>query len=145
MIAVIGTLDRPDKGHVRYDGRDVSALDEADHDDIAGLEALKTADLMVILTRFRELPDDEESAAIVRAVMDLSRALNKTCIAEGIETEQQAAFLRRAGFRPAALDLFQQDFGRTRVVTYGDVVDLALADTLGEERRALEGLSYPGR
>lgn len=45
----------------------------------------------------RELPDDEESAAIVRAVMELSRALNKTCIAEGIETEQQAAFLRRTG------------------------------------------------
>ena len=28
-------------------------------DHIAGLEALKTADLMVILTRFRDLPDDE--------------------------------------------------------------------------------------
>jgi ribosomal protein S18 acetylase RimI-like enzyme len=38
--------------------------------------------------------------------------------------------------RPAALDLFQQDFGRTRVATLGDVVDLAAADTLVAE---LEG------
>jgi diguanylate cyclase (GGDEF)-like protein len=45
----------------------------------------------------RELPADEESAAIVRAVMELSRALGKTCIAEGIETGMQAEFLRLSG------------------------------------------------
>jgi diguanylate cyclase (GGDEF)-like protein len=45
----------------------------------------------------RELPADEESAAIVRAVMELSRALGKTCVAEGIETGMQAEFLRLSG------------------------------------------------
>src|SRR5580692_5930423 len=29
------------------------------HDNIPGLEALRTADVLVILTRFRELPDDQ--------------------------------------------------------------------------------------
>lgn len=34
-------------------------VDPLTNDNIPGLEALKTADLMVILTRFRELPDDQ--------------------------------------------------------------------------------------
>jgi ribosomal protein S18 acetylase RimI-like enzyme len=35
--------------------------------------------------------------------------------------------------RGAVLDLFQQDFGRTRVATLGDVVDLAAVETLVAE------------
>jgi hypothetical protein len=34
-------------------------IDPNRHDNTPGIEALKTADLMVILTRFRELPDDQ--------------------------------------------------------------------------------------
>jgi EAL domain-containing protein (putative c-di-GMP-specific phosphodiesterase class I) len=45
----------------------------------------------------RELPDDDESAAIVSAVLSLSRALGKSAVAEGIETAAQADVLRRAG------------------------------------------------
>ena len=35
--------------------------------------------------------------------------------------------------RQAVLDLFEQDFGRTRVATHGDVVDLTTLDTLVAE------------
>ena len=45
----------------------------------------------------RELPADEESAAIVTAVLNLSHALGKAAVAEGIETVAQAELLRAAG------------------------------------------------
>jgi diguanylate cyclase (GGDEF)-like protein/PAS domain S-box-containing protein len=45
----------------------------------------------------RELPGDPESQAIVTAVLSLSRALGKSTVAEGIETQAQAELLRRAG------------------------------------------------
>ncbi len=45
----------------------------------------------------RELPDDDESAAIVSAVLALTHALGKAAVAEGIETAAQAELLRTAG------------------------------------------------
>jgi diguanylate cyclase (GGDEF)-like protein len=45
----------------------------------------------------RELPGDDESAAIVAAVLSLTHALGKTAVAEGIETAAQADLLRAAG------------------------------------------------
>ncbi len=43
------------------------------------------------------LPGDEESAAIIRAVMTLAQSLGKTVVAEGIENADQATLLRLAG------------------------------------------------
>ncbi len=45
----------------------------------------------------RGLPADEESAAIIRAVMTLAQSLGKTVVAEGIENADQATLLRLAG------------------------------------------------
>lgn len=45
------------------------------------------------------LPADPESGAIIRAVMALSETLNKTVIAEGVETADQAWMLRMMGCR----------------------------------------------
>ena len=42
----------------------------------------------------RDLPDDEEDAAIVRAIIALARSLRLTTVAEGVETEAQLDFLR---------------------------------------------------
>ena len=42
----------------------------------------------------RGLPDDRESAAIVQAIIGLARSLGLDVLAEGIETEAQAALLR---------------------------------------------------
>jgi EAL domain-containing protein (putative c-di-GMP-specific phosphodiesterase class I) len=41
------------------------------------------------------VPDDSQGSAVVKAVMDLSHALGLDIIAEGVETDQQAAFLAK--------------------------------------------------
>jgi EAL domain-containing protein (putative c-di-GMP-specific phosphodiesterase class I) len=43
----------------------------------------------------RDLPDNLESIAIVRAVIGLGTSLGMTILAEGVETEEQAALLTR--------------------------------------------------
>ena len=45
----------------------------------------------------RRLPADREAQAIVATVMSLARALNKSVVAEGIETAEQAALLKANG------------------------------------------------
>ena len=45
----------------------------------------------------REIPDDPESGAIVRAVIALSDALGMTTVAEGVEQPVQQHFLAAQG------------------------------------------------
>jgi len=45
----------------------------------------------------RDLPDDEEDAAIVRAIIALAHSLRLTTVAEGVETDPQLRFLRNEG------------------------------------------------
>ena len=68
------------------------------------------------------LPDDESDAGIVRAVLQMARALGKKVIAEGVETEAQRQFLQDAGcdefqgflFAPALDTLsFEERLGRS--------------------------------
>jgi EAL domain-containing protein (putative c-di-GMP-specific phosphodiesterase class I) len=43
------------------------------------------------------VPEKREAAAVVTAILQLARALGRTAVAEGVETEAQRAFLERAG------------------------------------------------
>lgn len=66
----------------------------------AGLSMLKRLPLTVMkLDRslVRELPTSREDAAIVRALVEASRAMRLTTVAEGIETEGQRAYLSGIG------------------------------------------------
>jgi diguanylate cyclase (GGDEF)-like protein/PAS domain S-box-containing protein len=45
----------------------------------------------------RGLPDDDSDAGIVRAILQMARALGMKVIAEGVETEPQRAFLQAEG------------------------------------------------
>jgi EAL domain-containing protein (putative c-di-GMP-specific phosphodiesterase class I) len=45
----------------------------------------------------RDIPEDEEDKAIVKATISLGHELNLKVIAEGVETEQQLEFLRSGG------------------------------------------------
>ena len=43
------------------------------------------------------LPDEESDAAIVKAIVNMARALHLEVVAEGVETEAQRAFLEQSG------------------------------------------------
>ena len=59
-------------------------------------------DLVKLDQRFvAQLGDDPRCDAVMRAVLGLSEALGLEAIAEGVETEAQAAILRAAGYRTA--------------------------------------------
>ncbi len=45
----------------------------------------------------RDVASSREAASIVRAIIDMAHNLHFTVIAEGVETEEQVAFLRRHG------------------------------------------------
>jgi diguanylate cyclase (GGDEF)-like protein len=64
----------------------------------------------------RELPSDEESLAIVAAVLNLSTALDKSTVAEGIETAAQAELLRTAGCTYGQGYLFGKPMSSTALV-----------------------------
>ena len=54
----------------------------------------------------RGIPDEQDDMAICDAVIAMSRALSLAVIAEGVETEDQAAFLSGKGCRVAQGFLF---------------------------------------
>ncbi|WP_027834386.1 EAL domain-containing protein [Maritalea myrionectae] len=60
----------------------------------------------------RNLPQDQHSMAIIDAVVSLSKHMNKKVVAEGIETQEQADILRRAGCHIGQGYLFGKPLGR---------------------------------
>jgi diguanylate cyclase (GGDEF)-like protein/PAS domain S-box-containing protein len=72
------------------------AIDDfgAGHSSLARLRDLPVQVLKVDRAFLDKVPDDQGSAAIVAAILALAEALDMTTIVEGIETDQQLAFLR---------------------------------------------------
>ncbi|GAB4350072.1 MAG: hypothetical protein Fur0042_17770 [Cyanophyceae cyanobacterium] len=64
---------------------------------LSHLKKLKFAALKIDRSFVCGAPRDRESVSLVRAVIALARGLNLRVIAEGIESHDQAAFLRREG------------------------------------------------
>ena len=63
----------------------------------SSLSALKTfpvARLKIDKSFIKRLPDDENDKAVATAVISLGQKLNLRVIAEGVETDEQVAFLR---------------------------------------------------
>jgi diguanylate cyclase (GGDEF)-like protein len=61
------------------------------------LKRFYVGELKIDQSFVRGLPEDSENAAIVMAVIQMAHALGLTVVAEGVETPQQAEFLRAAG------------------------------------------------
>ena len=64
---------------------------------LAHLKDLPIDKMKIDRSFVHDLPDDGESNAIVRAIVQMSRGLGLSVIAEGVETPAQRAFLREAG------------------------------------------------
>ena len=71
------------------------ALDDfgAGYSSLSRLREMPMETLKIDRAFLREVPENGEAAAIVTAILRLARALGRTAVAEGVETEAQRAFL----------------------------------------------------
>jgi len=71
------------------------ALDDfgAGYSSLARLREMPMETLKIDRAFLREVPENAEAAAIVTAILRLARALGRTAVAEGVETEAQRRFL----------------------------------------------------
>ena len=67
------------------------------HSSLAALKRLAVHELKIDQSFIAELPGDADGCAIAHAVIALGQALGLRVVAEGIETQAQADFLRHAG------------------------------------------------
>jgi diguanylate cyclase (GGDEF)-like protein/PAS domain S-box-containing protein len=75
------------------------ALDDfgAGYSSLSRLREMPMETLKIDRAFLREVPGNEEAAAIVTAILALARALGRTAVAEGVETEAQRRFLEQHG------------------------------------------------
>ena len=64
---------------------------------LSRLRDMPVAQLKIDRSFMRDVPHDPDAAAVITAIIHLAEALGREVVAEGIETEQQRRFLRRAG------------------------------------------------
>jgi EAL domain-containing protein (putative c-di-GMP-specific phosphodiesterase class I)/PAS domain-containing protein len=75
------------------------ALDDfgTGYSSLSRLRELPVSTLKIDRAFMREVPERPEAAAVVTAILQLARALGRTAVAEGVETEAQRLFLAREG------------------------------------------------
>jgi EAL domain-containing protein (putative c-di-GMP-specific phosphodiesterase class I)/PAS domain-containing protein len=75
------------------------ALDDfgTGYSSLSRLRELPVSTLKIDRAFMREVPERPEAAAVVTAILQLARALGRTAVAEGVETEAQRTFLTREG------------------------------------------------
>jgi EAL domain-containing protein (putative c-di-GMP-specific phosphodiesterase class I) len=64
---------------------------------LASLKRLPVATIKIDRSFVRDIGRDPEDEALVRAIVGLGHELGKRVVAEGVESEEQLAFLRRVG------------------------------------------------
>ena len=75
------------------------ALDDfgTGYSSLSRLGELPVSTLKIDRAFLRGVPERQDAAAVVTAILQLASALGRTAVAEGVETEDQRAFLEREG------------------------------------------------
>ncbi len=95
---------------------------------LAALKQLAVSELKIDRSFVAGLPEDAAGCAIARAVIALSQALGIKVVAEGVETQAQADFLKREGCRIAQGYLFSRPLPKTEFAAYVRDQTAALPD-----------------
>jgi EAL domain-containing protein (putative c-di-GMP-specific phosphodiesterase class I) len=114
---------------------------------LAALKSFPIARLKIDQSFVRDLPDNENDKAIATAVISLGHKLNLKVIAEGVETEEQQAFLRENGCDEI------QGYFFSKAVSAEEIGQLLRMPRLPQSSRALNpgstgparGIKRPGR
>lgn len=72
----------------------------------------------------QDIPDDEDKAELVKAIISIAKALKLGLVAEGVETDEQASYLYKHGCKVAQGYLFSKPIPRR------DFEDFMLANTV---------------
>jgi diguanylate cyclase (GGDEF)-like protein/PAS domain S-box-containing protein len=83
---------------------------------LAYLRRMPLYELKIDRSFMRDLPHDTNSTAIVQSILSMAAHLNLRVIAEGIETVEQAQFLRESG------EAFMQGYLFCRPMSLGDLI-----------------------
>lgn len=71
------------------------------HSSLSALRTLPVEALKIDRSFIGQITTDDQTAALVRIIIDLGRTLGVDVIAEGVETPEQAALLHDMGCRDA--------------------------------------------
>ena len=85
---------------------------------LAYLKRFPLTTLKIDRSFIKDLPDDEEAAAIVKAILAMAQSLKFEIIAEGVETKQQLSFLQNMGCANYQGHLFSE------AITSEEIVEL---------------------
>ncbi|WP_169308665.1 EAL domain-containing protein [Desulfurobacterium thermolithotrophum] len=64
---------------------------------LSRLRMIKAHELKIDLSFIKNVPESEEDKSIVKFIVDISKLLKMTSVAEGIERKEQIEFLRKIG------------------------------------------------
>ncbi|MEW6559478.1 MAG: EAL domain-containing protein [Pseudomonadota bacterium] len=95
---------------------------------LASLKRLPVSTLKLDRAFVKDLPTDADDAAITRAVMSMAKALHLSVVAEGVETQEQAEFLRQLGCEAYQGWLFSPAVPAKRFADYLPDADVCVTD-----------------